>query len=120
MAALSISGIPPFNGFWSKLLIIIAVVQAGHYALGALTVLVSFMTLLSFVKVQRYALEGPLPGVFSSVREAGWSMSLPLLALAFACLFGGLLLPLYHAPFFAPAKEVMLNGLGYARTILGG
>lgn len=120
VAALSISGIPPFNGFWSKLLIIIAIVQAGHYALAALTVLVSFLTLLSFIKVQRYALEGPLPELLRSVREAGLAMSLPLLALAALCLLGGLLLPLYAGALFTPAQEAMLSGLNYARAILGG
>lgn len=120
VAALSISGIPPFNGFWSKLIIIIAVVQAGHWGLGALTVLVSFLTLLSFVKVQRYALQGSLPGVLQSIREAPWTMVVPLVALAAVCLLAGLLLPFYHQVLLDPARDVILTGLDYARVVLGG
>ena len=31
VGAMAISGIPPFSGFWSKLLIIIAAVMAGKF-----------------------------------------------------------------------------------------
>ncbi len=34
VASMSISGIPPFNGFFSKLIIVIACVRAGFYATG--------------------------------------------------------------------------------------
>ena len=120
IAAFSISGVPPFNGFWSKLLIVIAVVQAQHYALAALTILVSFLTLLSFVKVQRYALEGRVPGLLASAREAGWSMVLPLFVLAAACLLGGLCLPLYKGVLLDPARIALTDGLAYAQAVLGG
>jgi multicomponent Na+:H+ antiporter subunit D len=119
VAALSISGVPPFNGFWSKLIIIIAVVQAGHWWLGGLTVLVSFLTLLSFVKVQRYALQGPLPGLLRSIRETPWTMTVPLVGLAAVCILAGLLLPLYHEVLLDPARDVMLGGLRYAQAVLG-
>jgi multicomponent Na+:H+ antiporter subunit D len=56
VASLSISGIPPFNGFFSKLIIIIAAVMAKFYLLAALAVVVSIITLASFLKFQRYAL----------------------------------------------------------------
>jgi len=98
VAALSISGIPPFNGFWSKLIIVIAVFQAGHYGLGAMTVLVSFMTLLSFIKVQRYVLDGdPSPSV-EKAREVPFAMELAMILLAVICVISGLLLP-YFKPF---------------------
>ena len=53
-ASMSISGIPPFNGFFSKLIIIIAAIQAGYYVLSILAVFVSIITLASFLKVQRF------------------------------------------------------------------
>ena len=52
---MSISGIPPFNGFFSKLIIVIACVRAGFYLLAILAVIVSIITLASFLKLQRYA-----------------------------------------------------------------
>ena len=33
VGSLSIAGVPPLGGFWSKLIIIIALVQAGHYGI---------------------------------------------------------------------------------------
>ena len=53
-ASMAISGIPPFNGFFSKIIIIIAAIQAGFYWLAAFAVIVSIVTLASFMKVQRY------------------------------------------------------------------
>lgn len=120
IAALSISGIPPFNGFWSKLIIIIAVAMAGYPWLAALTVLVSFLTLLSFVKVQRYALQGSLPALLRSIRECPWTMSLSLVILAIICFSAGLLLPLYYDVVLGPARDVLVSGIKYATTILGG
>ena len=55
VASMSISGIPPFNGFFSKLIIIIAAIMAKFYLLALLAVIVSIITLASFLKFQRYA-----------------------------------------------------------------
>lgn len=120
IAALSISGVPPFNGFWSKLIIIIAVIRAGYYGLGALTVVVSFLTLLSFIKVQRYVLQGTPSDWIRSIRESPLTMTLALAVLAVICLAGGVLLPLYQGVLLAPARDVLLGGLDYAWMVLGG
>ena len=120
IAALSISGVPPFNGFWSKLIIIIAIVMSGHWALGALTVLVSFLTLLSFIKVQRYIIQGRSASLLGGIREAPWTMTAALVALAVVCFAAGLLLPAYHEVLLDPARDTMLDGLRYAEAVLGG
>jgi formate hydrogenlyase subunit 3/multisubunit Na+/H+ antiporter MnhD subunit len=92
IAALSISGVPPLNGFWSKLLIVWAAALAGHWALAAVAVAVSFMTLISFVKVQKYALFGPASArVLRGVREVAWPMRFAMVALAAGCLLLGVL-----------------------------
>jgi multicomponent Na+:H+ antiporter subunit D len=113
-ASLSIAGVPPFNGFWSKLIIIIAVVQAGHYLLGTLAVIVSFMTLVSFVKVQRYALAGEPSEKAARAREVPAGMAIPMVALAAVCLVLGVAVFLY-TPFadsvLAPARDVMVRGV---------
>jgi multicomponent Na+:H+ antiporter subunit D len=116
VASLSIAGVPPFNGFWSKLLIVIAVVQAGHYVLGAVTVLVSFMTLVSFVKVQRYTLAGETSEATALAREVPAGMTLPMLVLAGLCILVGVAVFLY-SPFgeglLGPARDAMINTLDY-------
>ena len=92
VAALSISGVPPFNGFWSKLLIIWAAALAGHWGLAGVTVLVSFLTLVSFVKVQKYALFGPMSArVLRGAREVPWPMCFSMVMLAAGCLLLGVL-----------------------------
>ena len=118
ISALSISGVPPFNGFWSKLIIIVAVIQAGHLWLGVLTVFVSFLTLVSFVKVQRYALHGDVPEHLRSVREAPLLMGAALVLLAFICTVGGVGSLLFHQQWIEPAKAAVMNCTGYADTVL--
>ena len=44
VGVLSLSGIPPFNGFWSKELIFESMMEAGNYALLALMVCTSLLT----------------------------------------------------------------------------
>lgn len=120
IAALSISGVPPFNGFWSKLIIILALAQAGYYWLAGLTVLVSFVTLLSFVKVQRYVLQGELKPENANVREVPVWMCAAMIILATVCIGAGLLFPVIKGQLFAPAAEALRGTLAYAQAVLGG
>ena len=62
IASLSISGIPPFNGFFSKLVIILAAIQAKQPVYAVIAGLGSILTLASFLKVQRYAFYGEQKG----------------------------------------------------------
>ena len=120
-ASLSIAGVPPFNGFWSKLIIIVAVIQAKHYVLGVLTVLVSFMTLVSFIKVQRYALSGKTSERTASPREVSPGMTIPMVVLALLCLVMGVAVcfcPAVRDGLLGPARDVMAQGLDYVRHIL--
>jgi len=117
VGALSIAGVPPFNGFFSKLIIIIALVLAGHpllaaTAVAATAVLVALMTLLSFIKVQRYALEGEVGAATAGAREAPAMMGLALAILAIVCIVGGLAFVPLREYLFAPAGEVLLKGAG--------
>ncbi len=109
VGALSIAGVPPFNGFFSKLIIIIGLVVAGYPILAALAVLVALLTLLSFVKVQRYALEGPVSVQTEAVHESSWQMGLGMVVLAVVCVLAGLaLVPLKHY-LFDPAGNALLT-----------
>jgi multicomponent Na+:H+ antiporter subunit D len=90
VSSLSISGVPPFNGFWSKLIIIIALFQAKLYVAAGITILVSFITLLSFIKLQRYTIYGALPENLTKVKEVPFSMVFSLIILALLCLALGL------------------------------
>ena len=93
IASLSIAGVPPFNGFWSKLVIIAAAVMAGYYWLAALAAVVAFLTLVSFIKVQRYVIGGELPARHANVREVPASMCAAMIILAVVCVGAGVLFP---------------------------
>ena len=120
IASLSISGVPPFNGFWSKLIIIVALVQAGYYVYGAVAVLVAFVTLLSFIKLQRFVLFGQLPARFAAIKESPFAMTLPLVVLAILCVGLGLAYPFLDRSVLEAARNALLDKLSYMGYILGG
>ncbi|MHB9155057.1 MAG: complex I subunit 5 family protein [Endomicrobiales bacterium] len=120
IASLSISGVPPLNGFWSKLLIVLACVSAGRHYLAFFAALAGILTLSSFLKVQRYAFYGFLREGLSNVREAPLLMTIPMIVLALCCVFMGiLLLPGIDNSFLGLALNTLLSGKGYAALATG-
>jgi len=110
VASMSIAGVPPFNGFFSKLAIIIACVAAGRWGYAVWAVVVSLMTLASFTKVQKY-------GFFDKradrprASEAPASMCVAMLGLAVLCLaMGALWLPSVRSVALTPAAERVVAG----------
>ena len=75
---------------------------------GGITILVSFVTLISFVKVLRYAFLGSLPEELKKVRDAPALMGASLVILAVLCVGMGLLLvPGLRAAILDPAVEAL-------------
>ncbi|RKX79154.1 MAG: NADH/ubiquinone/plastoquinone (complex I) [Spirochaetes bacterium] len=121
IASLSIAGVPPFNGFWSKLLIVIAAIQAGFHAVAGITILVSFITLISFLKVLRYAFLGELPEKLKNIKESPALMGVAQAILALFCIgMGLLLLPGPREFLLEPAVNALIQGVEYARIVLSG
>ena len=119
IASAAIAGVPPFNGFWSKLLIVLAAVKAHYYGLAAITVLVSLVTLISFLKVQRYIFLGDLPDKLKEVKESKGSMIWSMGILACLCVGMGLLLlwePL-REQILTPAVQVLVQNV-YSSDII--
>ncbi len=115
----SISGIPPFNGFWSKLIIIIACVEAGRIGYALCAVLASILTLSAVIKAMKYAFYGRLKETFSQVKEVPFFMRLSMSILAAVCIVAGiLLLPNLYEFFLKPAQTVLLSGVEYRNLIL--
>jgi multicomponent Na+:H+ antiporter subunit D len=109
VGALSIAGVPPLNGFFSKLIIIIAVALAGYPVLAVIATLAALTTLLSFIKVQRDALEGEPSEKVKTATEAPVLMCAALIVLTIVCLVAGLAaLPLYDH-LFGPASEALMR-----------
>ncbi|MCX6099782.1 MAG: proton-conducting transporter membrane subunit, partial [Candidatus Bipolaricaulota bacterium] len=53
VATLSIAGLPPLAGFWSKLLIVLALWNAKEYGFAVVAILASLVTLAYFLSLQR-------------------------------------------------------------------
>ena len=125
IASLSISGIPPLGGFFSKLIIIIAAIKAYEtlgpvaYVLAAITVFVSFLTLVYYVKLQKMALFGPLPEKLSNITEVPASMWSVLVILAVFCIAFGIACPWFISSLIEPAREVILDKGSYIFQVLG-
>jgi multicomponent Na+:H+ antiporter subunit D len=121
MASMSISGIPPFNGFFSKLIIIIAAINGRFYTLAALAIVVSIITLAYFLKFQRYAFFNKEPGkLMGKIREVPFPMSFSMIVLASLCLALSLLaFPSISDQVFRPAVDILMQSELYSTTILG-
>jgi len=121
VASASIAGIPPFNGFWSKLILVVAAVQAGFLYLAAVTVIVSLVTLISFLKIQRYVFLGELPENLQQVKENKGSMLVAMISLACLCVLMGLLVlvPGLKHVILDPAVQVLTDGLKYSADVMG-
>jgi len=119
VASLSIAGIPPFCGFFSKLLIIIAAFQAGNIIGGFVCVIVGMVTLASFLKVQKYAFSRKVEGIIGEVKEAPVLMLIAMVFLAGLCVIAGLFSVPLIKNIISPAAAVLMEGTRYAIGILG-
>jgi len=106
VAMLSISGIPPLSGFWSKLLIIIALWQGTHYTYAFIAVIASVITLAYFLSLQRRVFFGKLAQGLENIKEAKFGLILPALILALLTIFIGLFFPLIFNKLILPIESI--------------
>lgn len=114
VGSLAVSGIPPFNGFWSKLIIVVAAVQAGHTGWAIVAVFMSIVTLAYQLKVQKeafYSNDGSMSDRSHRVSEPVF-MAVPMILLAVGCVAMSLLAVtgLEHPILVGPAAEVLMMG----------
>ncbi len=97
IAAVSISGVPPFNGFFSKELVYDGALERG-WIFYAVALLGSFFTAASFLKLGHAAYFGKPAEETRKVKEAPWPMLFPMIVLAGLCVLFGVAnsLPLRH------------------------
>lgn len=108
----SIAGVPPFNGFWSKLLIIVALVQAGQTTVAAIAIGASILTLWYFLLMQRRAFYGKLAAGLEKVKEVPFYMGAAVFCLAAICLLAGLFYPQVVQSLIQPGAQALSNTLG--------
>lgn len=93
IAFLSTAGVPPLAGFWSKLIIVIALWQSAHYVYAFIAILTSIITLAYLLAMQRKVFFGLLGDKMQSVREAGFGIVFPACVLAAITVAVGLSFP---------------------------
>jgi len=108
---LSIAGVPPFNGFWSKLFIIMGAVAAGNYVVATLAICLSIFTLGYFLLMQRKVFFGKLNIKWQDLREVPFSMALAMILLAAQCLLVGLFFNHVVRELIEPAAMNLFGGV---------
>lgn len=93
IGSLSTAGIPPLAGFWSKLLIIIALWVSGHHMYAYIAILASVITLAYMLRLQSKVFFGILAQGLSSIRETSFMLTLPSLILVALTIGLGIFFP---------------------------
>jgi multicomponent Na+:H+ antiporter subunit D len=122
VGVLSICGIPPLGGFWSKLIIIFACIQAGYFGLAFVAALVSILTLAYYFKAYGPILFGANDDLSKKLekKRTQFLMDAPMIILAVVCVAGVLLLiPGVFNVLIRLAMAVIVNGAAYADIVLG-
>ncbi|HQK88744.1 MAG TPA: proton-conducting transporter membrane subunit, partial [Acidobacteriota bacterium] len=107
---LSIAGVPPFNGFWSKLFIILGALAAKQYVVAVLAIFLSVFTLGYFLLMQRRVFFGKLNLKWRDLKEVPLTMSLAMIFLAAQCLLVGIFFNEVLRYLVEPAAAILLGG----------
>jgi multicomponent Na+:H+ antiporter subunit D len=114
IASLSISGMPPFNGFFSKLVIIIAAIQAHYYWLAAIAIIISIITLAYFLKLQKNTFYGKASEKINNIKEVPFTMCFSMIVLAVLCIALSLLIiPGIREVIMEPVVNAIINKADY-------
>ncbi|MDD2752341.1 MAG: proton-conducting transporter membrane subunit, partial [Candidatus Omnitrophica bacterium] len=107
LGSLSCAGIPPLAGFWSKLLIILALWISGNYIFAGIAILTSVLTLAYLLSIQRrlFFIKSNAQDN-SQIKEAGFGISLASLILAFISVATGIFFPFIINSFIFPLGKI--------------
>ena len=122
IAALAISGIPPFNGFVSKWMVYQGLVEAGvgrYWIFLVAAMFGSALTVASFVKVAHSVFLGETPRGLTGVGEVGPSMRFAPAVLATLCVIFGVAAQVPLVRFVGPAVGLQFPDFPGAITIGG-
>jgi multicomponent Na+:H+ antiporter subunit D len=120
IASLSICGMPPLGGFWSKLIIIFACIQANRPILALIAIIVSMLTLAYYFRALTPALFGrsPAPEISGAGRKMSPVMAVPMIVLAvLTVISAAMLLPNAGKGLLNDASGVLTGGNSYAKVV---
>jgi len=105
IGVLAISGVPPFAGFFSKDEILAGALHSGHPVIYAVGLFTAFLTAFYMSRLFFVAFMGPEKEE-NHPHESPWSMTIPLMILAFFSLVGGWVsLPAHNFAYFVHFGE---------------
>lgn len=102
IAVLSASGIPPLSGFWSKLMIVVALWQCGRYGYAVTAVLAGVLTLAYLLKIERKVFFGKLKPGLEYIKEPGLGIISISVVLAAITIAAGLFFPIFYTKLIMP------------------
>ncbi len=107
IAFLSAAGIPPLAGFWSKLVIVVALWKAGHLGYLVIAVLASLLTMAYFLILQRKVFFGKLAPGSESVQEASGLITVPSILFASIIVAVGVAIPFLYNTIILPIGRIL-------------
>lgn len=117
--AAAISGIPPFNGFASKWMIYESGFSGSLGIVSIIAVVVSALTLASFIKVGHSAFFGPIKEEHSHIEDIPISMKIPMGILAIGTIVFGLFPQIIVNNILIPVVRSIYNVSTYVSNALG-
>jgi multicomponent Na+:H+ antiporter subunit D len=123
VSAMSLAGLPPFSGFFAKLGLVRAGLDAGQYLIVAAALGVSLLTLFSMVKIWSEAFWKPIPehggktGESPGLRFGSWLIPIAILS-AISIVIGFAAGPAFEIAL--QAGNQLMDPQIYIQAVLGG
>lgn len=108
IALLSTAGVPPLSGFWSKLLIILALWESGLKTYAVLALLFSIVTLAYFMIMQKKVFFGKKTAAAESSPEVSAPLLAPAVLMSAVIVALGLLFPYFYTYVKVVAERIIL------------
>ena len=120
--AFSLAGFPPLSGFWAKLLIVQAALEAEAWVIAGISLAVGLLTIFSMAKIWSEAFWKPHPeGTDPTLASLGGKAALFVLPMAGLCLLT-LAISVMPDPFIAASERAagqLLDPQAYVAAVLG-
>lgn len=104
---LSTAGIPPLAGFWSKLIIIVALWNAGFEFFAFVAVFASVVTLAYLLSLQRHVFFGKIREGLEGIKEVSPVLYWPAIFMAAITVLGGILIPFFYDKLLNPINSLL-------------
>ncbi len=119
---LSAAGVPPLNGFWSKLIIVIALLQVKMFLYAFVAIFISVLTLWYLLLIQRRVFFGKVREGLQNTREVPFWMNFSMVGLGLVCVWAGVSFAPVILKWILPAANVLIEGIrtSLSNFVIGG